>query len=146
MQNYNLRLEIESKEFLIKRSQAENSVTYSFLLTKFETLQKSYDVLINLFPPKEFKSRDALKAWVSSKAISANPLTFNKMTTTEAYSRALEIQKAALSDGFVVSVAKSQYPPELATADLKFVYLLANTGDGVVWWYPDSRDIVWTRY
>jgi len=92
-----------------------------------------------VYPPRHFSNLRELKSWVSSNAISETPVHESLLLTYDAYVRALEIQEAALRDGYIVSVAVYAHNFYLWSAQQ--IYCAASVDDGFYYWLPDRDDI-----
>jgi len=121
---------------------------YATVTREFAQIKQSCDSVYQelrdlqaVYPPIRFSSHQELKSWIQSNAISDTPIHRNLITSYKAYVRALEIQEAALKDGFIISVVVGPHPEAEVVLGSSYVYLMAGVDDGIYWWFPDRDDI-----
>ena len=115
---------------------------YDALQADFDSLQTDYNAVNNelaaikdVYPPHEFPSRVALEEWLRTNDVSEKP----DAESAEGWiARALEIQKDALTDGYIINV-------DYDGPDEDYVYTIYCTTviDGNIWvWGPDSDEVI----
>jgi outer membrane murein-binding lipoprotein Lpp len=124
--------------------QAENDTLksdFGALQTEKDTLQGNYDTANNeltqikeVYPPRDFSSRSELENWLAQNTISEKPDTSN----AEAWmGRALEVQEAALLDGYIVSMDYDYN----STDDVYLVFCTTIINGYLWYWNPETDDI-----
>ena len=134
--------EKESLEADYNQLNTENAAVLKELTEIKESHESIYQELSDIqavYPPKHFSTAEELKSWVRSNAVSDTPVHQNLLLTYDAYARALEIQEAALKDGYIVSVAV--YSHSTGQLFIRRICCMASCDDGIYYWFPDRDDI-----
>jgi type II secretory pathway pseudopilin PulG len=105
------------------------------LQSDLDTANAELAAIQMVYPPRNFSSASDLEDWLLSNGISLQP----PATTWEQwYSKALEIQAAALADGFIVSVDYDYFYD--GVDEFLSVWNIAII-DGAIWfWDPESDE------
>jgi DNA gyrase/topoisomerase IV subunit A len=80
------------------------------LQADYEAVSNELSEIKEVYPPREFSSPSELKDWLLSNEASKRPV---EKTAEALIGRALEVQKEALADGYIVSVMETGTLPEL---------------------------------
>lgn len=101
-ENSTLNMTISGLESDVTNLEQENAS----LEQENSSLQNSLDEINEVFPPREFSSLYELQQWLYSNDISDRPVT---TTVNDWHTVALDLQKDALNDGYIVSVDYDYY-------------------------------------
>lgn len=115
-------------------SQAE----HDDLLSENTELKSQLATLEGICPPKHFTSSAELREWLRNNPVSEQGPTD---IAESLYTKAMEIQQAALEDGYIISV-NIDYDESEAEA----IYWIACVAviNGEIWsWNPEDDDIVY---
>ena len=103
----------------------------STLKTESTSLQEELSTLRTLYPPRDFSSLSELQEWLAQNEVSER----EDVTSAERwYSKALEIQEDALTDGYIISVDYDDYDEDNAS-----VFCVAII-DGDIWYWDPETD------
>jgi len=120
--------QLNTRNAAVNRELTEIKESHDSVCQELSALQAVY-------PPKHFSTLQELKSWVSSNAISDTPIHDNLLVTYKAYVRALEIQEAALRDGYIISVVS------IKEETFTRIGCMAKLDNGIYYWVPDKDDI-----
>jgi len=150
-------LEATEEELAAKKTELESSQSEltsllaekDILITEKAALQTDYDDLNDehnavkqemadikeVYPPRHFSSKKELQDWLNENDVSERE---DSSAAEFLYEKALEIQAAALEDGYIVSVYIDYFP------DLKIftVVLEAVAGGDVFAWDPETDELL----
>jgi len=90
--------------------------------------------IVAVYPPRHFSSQAELEAWLADNDISDTPMPeseYSRMMMT------LDVQQAAMADGFIVSTV-IEYR---AVEDRYYNYCQAVINSTVFWWFPWSDEL-----
>jgi len=142
-----LRVEKDSLEANCDELKTENEAIakeLSEIKESYESVQQEFTNLEKVYPPKYFSTREELKSWVQSNAVPETPIHSNLFGSYQGYLRCLEIQKAALRDGFIIDVYRG-------TSGKAFLMALTDDGsdetdEAIYSWDPDRDEferVIW---
>lgn len=87
-----------------------------------------------VYPARHFDTYTELRTWVRSNDVSEQPIVDE---AEKWYEKALDIQEAALKDGYIISAWIEYYPDEEV-----YVVICTAVADGDVWmWDPETNDL-----
>ena len=111
-------------------AQAQSSL--SSLQSDYDSVSAELADLNSKFPPVEFANSGDLQLWLNGNTVSNQP----PATSYEMwYDKALQLQRDALNDGYIISVDIDYYEDSIS------IWCVAVT-DGYMWvWDPETDDI-----
>ena len=107
---------------------------YGDLMENYQDLESAAAKVEEIEPPREFSSADELQEWLLRNDVSDRAVT----TYAEAwYRKALEIQKDALADGYIIS---ADYDYDVETEGFS-IWCVAVVDGEVLFWNPETDEV-----
>ena len=134
-ENASLETELEGAQSDLADLQADYAnlnAAYNESSADYEAVSNELAEIKGVYPPRDFSSLQELQDWLYSNDVSERPIT---TTADRWYSRALELQEAALADGYLVSVDVDGPDEE----DRYNVWCIAII-DGYIWYWDPETD------
>ena len=127
----------EYDALLAQKQALEND--FNSLQTEYDAVKNELSSIQEVYPPREFSSRTELEDWLFLNDASEKPAS----TYVDGwFAKALEIQKDAYLDGYIVSADYDYFEEE----DTYTVFCTTMI-DGYVWyWDPDSDEVASDTY
>ena len=125
----------QSKAAKLESDVAAAQSTVSGLKSSLAGVQSKLDEINKVYPPRHFSTLQKLQDWLNENGVSDRaPSEFAE----DLYKKALDIQEAALEDGYIISAYVDYYPDEEL-----FVVLCEAVADGYVYaWDPETDEIL----